>query len=283
MFCRWLVRYVQPASGSKRVKLGMEPAPLQRAGALGEEGFRNQWTHDFPPAKSQSRATETSPSAPPKTKKAKKLSAEKKVGKKRQAPTKPSAQALTRVRIPFPPMQAPFGGPKKYDPSKNVATLTLSFQGEAKPPELVHLRQLLTKTEGVMGDLIKLIRPARESQPPISVIRKNTFIRTGKRVSDEVTDRWPDTIPLKMYPESVCFKTADGEILDAENIFFADYDVQPTVELRDVWKVGPTYFPRLVVTECVLHAREIPPPITLPALESSDENEDFADGFGRKI
>lgn len=66
-----------------------------------------------------------------------------------------------------------------------------------------------------------------------------------------------------MYPKDVRFKDTEGNVLEESTINFADYDVQPTVELRDVWKVGTTYYPRLVVTECVLHVRHDATPITL--------------------
>ena len=38
-------------------------------------------------------------------------------------------------------------------------------------------------------------------------------------------------------------------------IDFRDFLLQPTVQLRDVWKVGTKFYPRMVMTHCVLHPR----------------------------
>ena len=180
-----------------------------------------------------------------------------------------------RVRIPFPPMPALYGGPQKFDPKKKTATLTLSLRNEQKTPEQQNLRETLSKAEKVLAQLITQIDPARDPRDQISALRKNTFIRAGKPVPEGFGQgNYPDTIPLKMYPEDVVWKDVDGDVIDRADFSFYDYDVEPTVELRDVWKVGDTYYPRLVVTECVLHAQDVGPLISLPREEGSAEGDD---------
>lgn len=116
---------------------------------------------------------------------------------KKSAPKKRArGQIPQRVRIPFRPMRAPFGGPKKFDDTKNTATLTLSFpHHEYKSPEIQTLRAVLTQAEEVLSQLIEFLEPTCQIQDPISCTHKNTFIRPGKAVSEDGDEHWPDTIP----------------------------------------------------------------------------------------
>jgi len=253
---RWAVRYVIPAKVSKRSRKDLELPVLRRANALGEEGFRNLWPSTVPPPMSLSRPND------------KPVNVDNNL-KKRKSEEEPNPHEAQRVSIVFPPMQAPFGGPKKFDQTKNTATLTLSLRNEENDPELQDLRKVLTGAEDVLGELIKLIDPKFEEHDPISAEHKNTLIRPGKPASEGALERWPDTIPLKLYPSDVRFKDVDGKVLETACISFLEYDVQPTVELRDIWKVGMTYYPRLVITECVLHARAAPKLIMLSGAKKS--------------
>ena len=288
MFCRWLVGYAPvPKNPAKRARSNLDPVPLQRNGALGEEGFRGEYPEHIA-------LPDPHPAAAPKKNSNKKKKCPRKptaavaktVGKKR--PAEPKIPVIPenrpqpmRVRIPFPPMQAPFGGPKKFEKAKNTATLTLSFQGESSSPELQQLRKLLDKVEDVMGGFIKLIRPKEVKNDPITAKQKNTFIREGTPLAEGSIQRWPDIVYLKAYPE-MCFKYANGEVVDLTKIRLKDnYDVQPTVELRDIIKVGAVYYPRLVVTECVLYPRNLSTIFMTPADDLEEENDRniFLSGF----
>ena len=88
---------------------------------------------------------------------------------------------------------------------------------------------------------------------PLSIQNKNTLIRPGKPNKGCPGTCFPDTIALKLYPEDVVFKTTDGEVLLLDQIDFREFDVQPIVELRDVFKIHGTFYPRLIVKSCVLH------------------------------
>lgn len=268
---------IDKVAGAKRARLNLEPVPLRRNGALGEEGFRGLYPENI-------KLPDPNPTAPLKKNKKKKSSLKpapgKTVGKKRPADAgvfvfPENGQLPDRVRIPFPPMQAPFGGPKKFENSKNTATFTLSFKGEATSPELQQLRQLLTKVEEVMGEFIKLIRPKGVVTAPISADQKNTFIREGARVAVGSAERWPDLVYLKAYPE-MRFKTTYGQVMKMADVLLELYHIQPVVELRDIVTVGGIYYPRLVVTECVLHPRESPV-LMMGAPEDTDDLEEGED------
>ena len=266
MFCRWVVRYLLPTDAAKRPRTGLESpvltraranavcedhAPvLRRANALGEEGFRDVWT-----------SPNISPRAPPSANPVTNKVASKKRKPEEEKTITPKPQ---RVTIAFPPMTAPFGGPQKYDDLTNTATLTLSLRNEHKIEAFQTLRQVLTDAENTIGKLIQVLDPLFKGRTPISAAYKNTLIRPGKATSEGASETWPDTIPLKMYPDDVFFKDPNGHVLIPEEHSFFDFDVQPTVELRDVWKVNGVYYPRLVITDCVLRARAMPAPIVLP-------------------
>ena len=224
--CRWNVRFtslVTPPTLA-RSRASSSPPLLRRTGALGERGILEGWPNYIPSTQPRSATKKTLPS-------------EKKVAPKRTVIKKAPARNLQRVIIPFPPMNAPFGGARHYDSDRKVATLTVNFRNEHKDPELQNLRAVLTHVEKTLSKLVELLEPTMQLQDAISPLRSNTFIHPGKY--QEVNGgpdrpRWPDYIKLKMYPNDVKFTAPDGTIIDPAGISFADYDVQPTVELRDV-------------------------------------------------
>lgn len=242
---------------------------------------------DFSPVVSPSGMPNPAPVAPPLSQ------VEKPALKKRPANAVAQTNEMQRVRISFPPMPAPFGGPRKYDENHATATLTLSFRDEHKAPDQHKaLRETLTMAEKALNYLIPVIDPKFKNQVAIVGANANTLIRTGKtRPEEDGGGQWPDNIPLKLYPEDVIYKSVDGTTLDkatVAEISFFDYNVEPTVELRDVWKVHGTYYPRLVVTRCVLHPRDIPAPITLPVPvvpqeEEEEEEKEWVDEYGNVL
>ena len=78
---------------------------------------------------------------------------------------------------------------------------------------------------------------------------------------------------LKAYPE-MRFKTTYGQVVNTADVVFEFYHIQPVVELRDIVKVGATYYPRLVVTECVLHPHES----GVLMRRAPDESDDLEEG-----
>ena len=250
----WNVRmHKESAKPTKsQPRRGVSYPKLRRTGAQYEEAIRNG-EPNYVPAK---------------------LSADKKVTETKSAKKKAPKKSMLRVMIEFPPMNAPFGGPRRYDDTKKVHTLVLNLRNETQDPEMQNLRATLEHIQTPLAKLIELLEKTVANQDPLRPERKNTFIHPGPEQTDEagapINSRFPDFVKLKMYMEDVAFVDEDGVIMDPSEISFEDYDVQPTVELRDVWKFGTYFFPRLMVTRCVLHAREpaevfMLPSVTAPA------------------
>ena len=154
--------------------------------------------------------------------------------------------------------------PTKFEPSQNTVTLTLSFRHEATRPEVQKIRGVLKSLEHVLNQLIDM-QDFTSDGNPLSIKNKNTLIRPGKPNKECPGTCFPDTIALKLYPEDVVFKTPDDEVLALDNIDFREYDVQPVVELRDVFKIHDKFYPRLVVKSCVLHPHAVGTLTMLPA------------------
>ena len=205
---------------------------------------------------------------------------DKKVRQKKAPVKKAPRRTTQRVEIALPTMSAPFGGPRKYDEGQNTATLTVNFRDEENRPELRALRTTLTKVTKTINKLLRVVEASPQLDDLVCPRHNNTFIREGAPRPTQPTERYPDMIKLKMYPTDIKFVGPEGVAIDMTPEAFADYDVQPTVELRDVWKVGGKFYPRLVITRCVVHPRRLPPPIVLPSVgdDTSDE-EDEDDTF----
>ena len=97
--------------------------------------------------------------------------------------------------------------------------------------------------------------PSGKLKAPLRQEAKNTLIRCGKTSQSVPESRYPDTVHLELYLQVVLFKDADDKVLDVKQLDFDCYDVQPTVQLRDVWRMNNVFYPRLVVTECILRER----------------------------
>ena len=168
-------------------------------------------------------------------------------------------------------MNAPFGGPQAFGDKDTTQTLTLNFRGEATRLDLQDLRANLTRIEARVGSLIEMLEPTAQLQDPLSRDRDNGFIRAAFAKDAFGLDRkYPDMIKLKVYPKDVTFVDTNGKLLKPEDIDFHDYDLQPTVQLRDIWKMGTTFYPRLVMTHCVLHPRTPQTLIGHPTLNLKD-------------
>ena len=249
----------------KKVRRGNSAPPrLRRTGAMFEGGIRRGQPNYVPSTKPFGGGMHTEPTCvpPPFTPK-KLLPSEKKVAKQQEFVKKSCNRSLVRVMIPFPPMNAPFGAPSKYDKTsltKKVHTLVVNFRDENNRPELQNLRKVLSRVEAGLNKLVELFEPTIQIQDHICAENKNTFVHPGSHHEDEngnkLSTRFPDFLQLKIYPEDVEYKTPDGNVLDIDDISLTDYDVQPTVELRDVWQFNNKYYPRLVITACTLYPRD---------------------------
>ena len=260
----------KPVKTKKARKLSLSPPPLRRVGALGEQGIREGWSNYVP---------STQPTlpleAPPSVARAKStpvLPSQKKVRRKTLVRKKILKRTPARVRIPFPPMNAPYGAPRKFNEKQKSCTLILNFQGEEESPKLKALRVLLTHVEEHLGKLVELLECTGQNEDPFRPERSNTFIRPGEQKQKEdqddeskIAEFWPDFIKLKLYLEDVKYTDPKGNSLDPDDISFFDYTVEPRVELREVWKFNATYYPRLVVTRLVMHKRPFDEVLMLPS------------------
>ena len=218
----------------------LSPPTLRRVDAMTQQALQQTWG-DYSSAPFPYDSSVFAKNVKP-------LPSEKKTTKKKGS----EKQKLQRVMVPFPPMVAPFEKPTKFALSQNTVTLTLSFHHEADRPEVQKLRGILKSLEEAVGQLIQLQECSLIGEP-ISAKKKNCFIRPGKPNKEVPGTTYPDTIALKMYPQDVQFKTTDGDVLMLDDIDFREFDVQPVVELRDVFKMNGTYYPRLLVKSCTLH------------------------------
>ena len=271
ILCRWHVRrMIAPARRART----LSPPTLRRVDAMNQQALQQTWgDYSSAPFPYDSSAF---------TQKAKPLPTDKKTAKKQGG----EKYQFQRVMVPFPPMVAPFGKLTKFDASRNTVRLTLSFRHESNRPEVQKLRGVLTSLEEALNQLIEIQAPAPIVGDPISIKNKNTFVRPGKPTKEFPGTWYPDTIALKMYLEDVKFKTTEGEELMLDDIRFREFDVQPVVELRDLFKMSGTYYPRLVVKSCTLHPHAVgkvtmlPPPTSMdwsdcvfePTHTSDDEN-----------
>ena len=174
-----------------------EPSPLRRTGANFEGAIRRGDRNYIP----SSGATESeSPDAP---------SCALPSGYKSVFPPPETCfkYVLQRVLIPFPPMNAPFGGPSKHEKSKGkVMTFVLNFRDEEKGDGKEELRVLLGRVQNKLSKLIEAVSFG-EHKNPLSVENENTLIRRGLPHKDENGKKkdtcFPDYVQLKMYLEDV--------------------------------------------------------------------------------
>jgi len=166
-----------------------------------------------------------------------------------------------RVHVSFPKMRTPFATCKAFDASKRLLPLNLHFRDEAKQPELQELRTLLTETQLQISKSIHALDT--EHDTPLTVAKQNVFIKPGK-AKPNGGGSYTDLVTLKVDPESVAFTTPDGTPLDINKLDLRKVELQPTVWVRDVWKVNDTYYPRLFVDSCIIHESTTP---TKPILE----------------
>lgn len=176
------------------------------------------------------------------------------------------------VDIAFPVMNAPFGAPRAYEPKQKLHTLVLDFKNENIDEDIQEVRELLTRLQARVRQLVKKIEPTLHA--PISAAKKNLFIRPGKVISKKVSELecYPDQISLKLVPADVTYVNPIGEVLDLSKIDFDMFEPQVKVHLCDIWKYDGVYYPRLMVTACTLHQVD-----GLPGVWSDTECEDTDD------
>jgi len=167
-------------------------------------------------------------------------------------------------------MRTPFAKATPYDPTSRHHPLQLHFRDEPSRPELHELRNLLTCTQGRLNSLITSID--KNEQEPLCLSRKNTLIREGKPKSDG-NGNYPDFVNLKFNPEQVTFTSPEGDVKDISKLDLRKFELEPTVLLKDVWKVAGTYYPRMILETCVLHEVR-PAKAAVPDLIDSDDDMD---------
>ena len=276
-----MVDFVPRQTLSRNQQNRPEPSPLRRTRSQAEDAIRREERNYFPSTGASGSESRDAPScALPSGYKSALPPPEKKIAKSK------FKHVLKRVVVPFPPMNAPFGGPSKHEKSKGkVMTFVLNFRDEEKGDGKEELRVLLGRVQNKVSKLIEHLEPTGRNQNPLSVENGNTLIRPGLPHKDENGSKkdtnFPDYVQLKMYLEDVKWTTVDGDVMNVVDIDFSEYDVQPTVEVRDVWIFDAKFYVRLMATECLLHPREMGPITMLPDYdeETADVPMTLFDGF----
>jgi len=150
-------------------------------------------------------------------------------------------------------MRTRFETCKPFDKTQVLKPLKLHFLRERCRGDLQELRVLLTRLQDQVNTQIRKFDSTHAVH--LSDAKRNVFVKAGKP-SPDGSGPYPDFVTLKVDPASSVFTTPGGTIVNISTLDLRDYELQPTVHIRDVWYLGDTYYPRLFVDHCVLH--EIP-------------------------
>jgi len=174
-------------------------------------------------------------------------------------------------------MRTPFAQCTPYEKSQKMHPLQLHFEDEETRPDLQQFRVLMNHIQDKLNT--NILEVDRQYKTPIAPVRRNTLIKEGRPRPDE-EGKYPDYINVKFDPTSTPFITEDGEQVDLKSVDLRDYELTPTVWLRDVWKVQGTFYPRLVLKSCTLRRapwgeQEEDDDDDMPSSVESDESEDM--------
>jgi len=156
----------------------------------------------------------------------------------------------SKVCLNFPKMRTPFASCKPFNNSQVLKPLQLTFQREEARSDLQELRVLLTRVQDQLN--VQIRKFDSSDAVHLSPLKRNVFIKQGKARSDG-GGRYPSFVTLKVDPATSTFATPDGTFVNVSDIDLRHYELEPTVHVRDVWRVGDTYYPRLFVDRCVVH------------------------------
>ena len=164
----------------------------------------------------------------------------------------PRARVYDHILIRFPPMHVPCDARRSICPHALIQELTVDFKNEEKCLRLQNLRIIFTRLQAQVQRL--LAQMDSDSDTHLTEGRMNLLIRPGKMTSH---GKSPDQVRFKVQPGGQRFYNPRGLVLNTKNIDFTQFDIEPTVKVQGVQKVGDLYFPRLVLQSCILHPRQV--------------------------